>query len=102
MQARIWNKRAWLSVTHAGTLSMELGEMLEIAGFSVLGECEHHFAPQGYTKLWLLGESHLAIHTFPEEGKTYLELSSCNEKMFQRFLAKLEATFDEIAAERAQ
>lgn len=102
MQARIWNKSAWLPVTHADTLSVELGEMLALAGFSVLGELEHHFTPHGYTKLWLLGESHLAIHTFPEEGKTYLELSSCNEKMFQRFLAKLDGTFDEVAQERAQ
>ena len=25
-------------------------------------------------------ESHFAIHTFPEENKTYIELSSCNEE----------------------
>jgi S-adenosylmethionine decarboxylase len=34
-----------------------------------------------------LAESHLAIHTFPEEGKTYIELSSCNERMQKAFEA---------------
>jgi S-adenosylmethionine/arginine decarboxylase-like enzyme len=33
-------------------------------------------------KLYLLGESHFAIHTFPEHGKSYIELSSCNENMY--------------------
>jgi len=50
---------------------------------------EHNFAPQGYTAIWLLSESHFAIHTFPEEHKTYIELSSCNREMYDRFLEEL-------------
>lgn len=35
---------------------------------------------------FLLAESHFAIHTFPECGISYLELSSCVDKPFDRFL----------------
>ena len=28
--------------------------------------CSHHFSPVGCTMLYLLAESHLSIHTFPE------------------------------------
>ena len=60
--------------------------MLEEAGFNVLDVLEHYFKPQGYTALYLLSESHFAVHTFPEFGKTYIELSSCNLEYYQRFI----------------
>ena len=31
----------------------------------------------------------LAIHTFPEDEKTYIELSSCNENKNDRFIQLL-------------
>lgn len=60
------------------------------AGFNILCFTDHHFQPQGYTALWLLTESHFAAHTFPEHGKTYIELSSCNLEFYQRFLTMIE------------
>jgi S-adenosylmethionine/arginine decarboxylase-like enzyme len=60
--------------------------ILENCGFKVLKFTEHCFKPQGYTALWLLAESHFALHTFPESGKTYIELSSCNVEYYQRFI----------------
>lgn len=86
MMAMIWNSKRWIKETDPNKLADWYGEALRVAGFHVLGELEYHFQPQGYTKLFLLGESHLAIHTFPEEGKTYVELSSCNKEMYQRFV----------------
>ena len=50
---------------------------------------EHAFEPIGWTGIWLLAESHLAIHTFPEENKTYIEISSCNKEMYDEFLKLL-------------
>ena len=41
------------------------------SGFTVLKFVDHAFEPQGYTALWLLAESHCALHTFPEEQKAY-------------------------------
>ena len=60
--------------------------ILRRSGFNVLNVLEHHFQPQGYTALWLLSESHFAVHTFPEFGRSYIELSSCNLEFYQNFL----------------
>lgn len=56
----------------------------------MLAVTEHRFRPYGYTALWLLGESHFALHTFPECGRTYYEISSCNKPYFLSLLAKID------------
>ena len=43
-------------------------ELCELHHFEILGEVEHVFQPQGYTLLFLLSESHLSLHTFPEKS----------------------------------
>ena len=61
------------------------------AGFEILGLTEHEFDPQGYTVIYLLSESHLAIHTFPEENQTYFELTSCVKEPFDKFMEAVPA-----------
>ena len=65
--------------------SIKRENILKQAGFCVLQIAEHYFKPMGYTAVFLLAESHLAIHTFPEENKTYIELSSCVEKQYLKY-----------------
>ena len=89
MQAKIWNYNTWITETDPKALYVRFDTMLHEAGFNVLKVLEHHFTPYGYTCLFLLGESHFAIHTFPEHGKTYIELSSCNEAKHEKFIALL-------------
>lgn len=64
-------------------------EMLSRAGFHILSINDHSFQPFGYTALWLLSESHFALHTFPEFGKYYIELSSCNFEYYINMLNRL-------------
>ena len=85
MQAKIWNNSTWITETQPQRLKEKFGGVLLESGFKVLDVLEHHFNPQGYTALFLLAESHLAIHTFPEFGRTYVELSSCNLEYYQRY-----------------
>lgn len=82
----MWNKRWWVKETTPHVLKARFNDLLKKARFSVLSYAEHHFKPHGFTALWLLGESHLAIHTFPEAGKSYIELSSCNKEMYDSFV----------------
>lgn len=86
MKAEMHNHSKWIKQTDARFLKHHFSALLKSSGFNVLGVVEHNFEPYGYTCLWLLSESHLAIHTFPEEGKTYIELSSCVRKQFDKFL----------------
>ena len=48
-------------------------------GFSVLNKIEHRFEPQGFTLLYLLSESHLSIHTFPEKNYVAIDLYTCKK-----------------------
>lgn len=85
MQAKIWNFQKWINTTDPTELFNKYDNLLKMAGFGVINYFEYHFHPFGYSAIWLLYESHFAIHTFPEENKTYIELSSCNEEMLIKF-----------------
>lgn len=89
MEAKIYSHEYWTDKTDPKFLFENYRQKLVDAGFKILDCLEHHFEPVGYTALFLLAESHFAIHTFPEENKTYLQLSSCNKQFFDNFL-KLE------------
>lgn len=89
MQARIYNYQTWVEETDPIRLKEQFETLLIKSGFGILQSVEHHFEPFGYTCLFLLSESHFAIHTFPEENTTYIELSSCVKKQFDIFIQRL-------------
>lgn len=45
---------------------------------TVLKEDSHRFLPQGITGYVLLGESHISIHTWPEERFALVDILSCS------------------------
>lgn len=83
---KIYNYRFWLSLTDSKLLKSQLDQMLRRSGYGIMNFSEHFFQPQGYTAMWLLSESHLALHTFPEEGRSYVELSGCSAEMNEQFV----------------
>lgn len=86
MKAWIDEYSEWIPETNPKILKEVFGNMLLQSGFGVINFMEHFFEPQGYTALWLISESHFAVHTFPEEEKTYIHLSSCSSDMYYKFL----------------
>jgi S-adenosylmethionine decarboxylase len=86
MKAQMFNYQSWIEETNPFELRKKYHTQLKESGFSVLSFVEYNFEPQGYTALWLLSESHFAIHTFPEEEKSYIELSSCIENQYIKFM----------------
>ena len=57
---------------------IDLMENAAIAsGATVLKTVSHKFDPQGITAICLLSESHISIHTWPEEGKAALDVYTC-------------------------
>lgn len=82
---QIFSLRCWTKIVDPATLKIRFNELLKVTGFTVLNFSEHHFPVQGYTSIWLLAESHLAIHTFPQNGWSYIELSGCNEEKTHQF-----------------
>jgi S-adenosylmethionine decarboxylase len=86
MKAQMFNYQKWVTETDPFKLRKKYDDQLKSSGFGVLSFLEYSFEPQGYTAIWLLSESHFAIHTFPEEGKSYIELSSCIEEQYLKFI----------------
>ncbi len=89
MEARMHNFSTWVTDTEPIALYERFYLELENAGFGIVGVLEKHFEPHGYTALFLLSESHFAIHTFPEKGQTYIELSSCVKQPFDNFIKSI-------------
>ena len=85
MKAEIFERSTWVSQTRPDILMAACEKRLLESGFKIVEKSFHFFSPQGFTAVFILAESHLAIHTFPEEGKSYIQLSSCVERYFNNF-----------------
>lgn len=86
MKAQMYNYNGWVIETNPNVLYNYYNKLLIHSGFFIENYVEKHFIPYGYTSLFLLSESHFAIHTFPEEKKSYIELTSCIKIPFDKFL----------------
>ena len=89
MKAIMYNYNKWIKYGKEEIIVPKLEEMIKRSGFTIIKKIEHYFKEQGYTGLWLLAESHFAIHTFPEEDKIYIEILSCVKEYFDRFVKEL-------------
>jgi len=59
-------------------------------GVTIFKIDKHEFYPQGMTAFIILGESHVALHSFPEENLVWIQLSVCtcnidHELFFKKF-----------------
>ena len=50
-----------------------------LSGATVIQTIFKKFDPQGVTVICLLAESHISIHTWPEEGKAAVDLYTCGD-----------------------
>ena len=66
------------SLNQASTLRQLCMNAAIASGLNIVGDVFHQFEPQGVTGTVLLAESHLAIHTWPEEGFVTVDVYVCN------------------------
>lgn len=85
MKAKMYNIQKWIKISDEKYLKQTFNDILKKSGFNIEKQVHKIFKPYGYTGLWLLSESHFAVHTFPEKNKTYIELSSCVKKPYKKF-----------------
>lgn len=86
MKAKIYKWSAWTTETRADVLYSVCRARIVESGFKIMDECTAFFSPHGFTAMFLLAESHFAIHTFPEENASYLELSSCCKNQYDAWV----------------
>ena len=54
-------------------------QLIRKAGLTVVGYATHQF-DRGYTSVWLLKQSHLSLHSWPEYNFVTMSLEVCNFK----------------------
>ncbi|MCR1897737.1 adenosylmethionine decarboxylase [Irregularibacter muris] len=59
------------------------------AGAEVREVAFHKFAPQGVSGVVIISESHLTIHTFPEQGYASIDVFTCGERINPKTAAYL-------------
>jgi S-adenosylmethionine decarboxylase proenzyme len=53
--------------------------IIEGAGMHLLSVSMHQFEPQGVSVVAAISESHLTIHTWPEDGTALIDLFTCGD-----------------------
>jgi S-adenosylmethionine decarboxylase len=78
-------------LTSRAALQAVFEAAVEELGLHPVGEAVWHAfpAPGGITGLWLLAESHLTVHTFPEFGSACLNLFCCTPRAEWDWAARL-------------
>lgn len=51
----------------------------EACGAQILETISYAFNPQGVTAICLLSESHISIHTWPEQGNAAVDVYTCGD-----------------------
>lgn len=65
------------TLNDAEFLRTSMVEAAQRCGATVVGENFIKFSPQGVTGVLVLSESHLSIHTYPEEGFAAIDCYTC-------------------------
>jgi S-adenosylmethionine decarboxylase len=55
-------------------------ESLNNSGATYINHFFHKFSPQGVSGVVVIAESHLSIHTWPEDGYAALDVFTCGSK----------------------
>jgi len=64
-------------------------QLVDTLQLNVLDTSAHQFEPFGYTIVYLLSESHLSIHTYPEYHSCYIDIFCCNKNFNPLFAIEL-------------
>lgn len=66
---------------HVRDLTHAIAERCQL---TVVNESGHQFKPFGVTYVLVLAESHLSIHTYPENQTVYIDIFCCNPSFDER------------------
>lgn len=74
--AELWGVDKSL-LNHRARLLEALDTLAKELKLHVVKKFTHQFEPHGISVVWVLAESHLAIHTWPEYGYLHFDIVSC-------------------------
>ena len=74
--AELWGVDTNL-LSHRPKLVQAINHLAQDLKLHVIKRFAHQFKPHGISVVWVIGESHLAIHTWPEYGFLHFDIVSC-------------------------
>ena len=66
-------------LNNSSRLNIVLKEICKTYNFQILNEIQHSFQPIGCSIIFLLSESHISIHTFPEKNHMAFDIYTCRQ-----------------------
>ena len=75
------------------TLKPLFDEIVQKCDLHVVSETGYQFEPVGATYVYVLSESHMSIHTYPENKSAYMDIFCCNLSFDQDAAYKIIKTF---------
>ncbi len=66
-----------------------LVQAAEESGATIIAQQFHQFSPYGVTGFLLLAESHISVHTWPEEGLATIDIFTCGPMQPDRIIERL-------------
>ncbi len=68
-------------ITKVGPTRERLLQAAHECGATVVSDSFHQYQPHGVSGIILIAESHLSIHTWPEEAFAALDIFTCGDEM---------------------
>ena len=75
-----YEKLPFDTLNNLSDLNKLFEKVIKISKTNILGKKFHKFKPQGLTWFYLLSESHLSFHSWPELGSISIDLYTCGDK----------------------
>ncbi|MEM2609957.1 MAG: adenosylmethionine decarboxylase [Candidatus Bathyarchaeia archaeon] len=66
-------------ISRVEDLRVVLDRVVAKSGLHVVSSSFHQFEPHGVSAIYLLSESHLSVHTWPEYGYMALDIFTCGD-----------------------
>ena len=67
-------------LNNSGVLNSFVIQSIQDGTATLIKYIDHNFTPQGCTGLFLLAESHVSYHTYPEYGRIMVDAFTCGDK----------------------
>jgi len=64
---------------------------------NIVKKVSHMFLPQGITLVYILFESHIVVHTWPELGIIHVDMVTCSLRTKKEFESSLKYAFTEYS-----
>lgn len=102
--AKVHLFNAWLSGDFSDSVLIWhkfLETINKLPDVTVLATLKHDFPGGGLSGVAIIGESHIAVHTWPEEDKAWVEIATCGDPAaLDAFETLLEKDYTLISQQR--